>query len=92
MRVHDHMMLSDLAERMGQSATDPQARRMRDILIREGYAGADTADVPDAEWRGMLAEVTTASPGAMSGFTSDLHHTPRPAGNPGRSITNEQST
>jgi len=51
------MMLSDLAERMGQSATDTQARRMRDILIREGYAGADTADVPDAEWRGMLAEV-----------------------------------
>ena len=60
MRIHEHMMLDDLAQRMGQDATREQARDLRAILIREGYAGADTSDVPPDDWRIALIEATAA--------------------------------
>lgn len=54
MRIHEHMMLDELAVRMGSDATDRQAAYMRIVLIREGYAGCDTADVPEDAWEDML--------------------------------------
>lgn len=59
MRIHEHMMLDELAVRMGSDATDRQAAYMRIVLIREGYLGCDTADVPDADWDVMIHEAAT---------------------------------
>lgn len=49
------MNLSDLAERMGDIATDVDARAMRDLLV-ERYEGQDTADIPESDWLAMLEE------------------------------------
>lgn len=49
------MNLSDLAERMGDVATEVDARAMRDLLV-ERYEGQDTADIPEADWLAMLEE------------------------------------
>ena len=54
MKIASNMNLSDLAERMGDVATESEAAIMRSSLISGGYDGADTADVPVAEWESYL--------------------------------------
>ncbi len=56
MRIHAHMNLDDLAERMGTCATEAEAITMRDLLA-EQFEGQDTADIEEDEWLTMLDQV-----------------------------------
>ena len=53
MQITPTMDLGALAERMGDAATEQDARAMRDALVDAGHA--DTADVPEAEWMTLLS-------------------------------------
>lgn len=52
MRISETMDLAQLAERMGDQATEAEARHLRATLVGIGAWG-DTEDVPEAEWLRM---------------------------------------
>lgn len=54
MLISKTMDLTQLAERMGDDATDGQAGAMRERLMQLGFDGVDTADVPKAQWDDAL--------------------------------------
>ena len=53
MQITDKMSLTDLAQRIGQDATEEQAAIMRDALTATEYE--TTEEVPDGEWADMIA-------------------------------------
>ncbi len=54
MKISRNMNLSQLAEHMGNVATENDARRMRDLLVASGHESLD--DVSDDVWMQMLNE------------------------------------
>ena len=52
MKINRNMSLGELAEYMGDCATNDDAERMRDLLVTSPYA--DTRHVPAYEWWKML--------------------------------------
>ena len=59
MLIANDMGLNELAERMGNEATETEARAMREMLV-EHFNGRDTADIPEADWLEMLDEAANA--------------------------------
>jgi hypothetical protein len=53
MKISSTMNLGELAELMGDAATEAEARHMRDTLEGIG-AWSRTEDIPEAEWLKML--------------------------------------
>lgn len=57
MKISCNMNLNDLAEHMGNAASELEAVAMRDLLV-EQYDGQDICDVPETEWLLMLDQVS----------------------------------
>ena len=53
MKISDTMNLSELRERMGESATTAEAKHMRAALDGLG-AWSDTKDVPEKTWHELV--------------------------------------
>lgn len=53
MQIKYNMDLNQLAERMGNVATEEDAEAMRELLV-EKYDGSDVEDVPEVEWLALL--------------------------------------
>lgn len=69
MKISATMSLADLAERMGDVATEADARAMRDLLV-ERFDGQDTAEVAETEWL-ALAERAAAIARIVAGLPTD---------------------
>ena len=56
-KISSTMNLSDLADLMGNNATDAEAAAMRDLINREAinYGWEETSDIEDTEWFAMMA-------------------------------------
>ena len=50
MIITSNMNLAQLAERMGDTATEQEARVMRDLLCEAGHEGRDTSEIAESEW------------------------------------------
>lgn len=50
MNITSNMDLNQLAERMGNTATQTEAEAMRDLLLKAGHEGRDTSEVAEDEW------------------------------------------
>ena len=59
MRITPDMSLEQLAERMGDTATEQEARVMRDLLCEAGHE--DTSDVSEGKWCQYLCHAVEAS-------------------------------
>lgn len=57
MKISSTMNLGELAERMGQTATEDEARAMRDILV-DLRDGEDTAEIEEHDWICILKMAT----------------------------------
>lgn len=56
MNIDRYMDLNQLAERMGDTATESEARTLRDLLIEAGHEGSDTSEIAEAEWAQHLCQ------------------------------------
>ena len=52
----------EIAQYMGQDATDAHGDEMRWLLIRGGYGDTTTADIPDAIWETVAREAIKETP------------------------------
>lgn len=50
MIITSNMNLAQLAERMGNTATETEAEAMRDLLVEAGHEGRDTSEIAESEW------------------------------------------
>lgn len=57
MKIENDTNLADLAERLGDCATELEAEVALDILLKCGYRGLDTADVPPDVWDELLEHI-----------------------------------
>lgn len=57
MHISKKMNLWMLAQRMGDDATDRDAMRMRELLIRYGFGGYDTSELSAEVWDSLMNEV-----------------------------------
>lgn len=62
MKIDQNMNLQELAQRMGDCATEDEAELMRSFLLELPYE--DTEHVPAREWSRMLACVVQHDPTA----------------------------
>lgn len=49
MQITEHMDIAQLAERMGDTATEAEARAMRELLCKN-HDGMDTSDIGEMQW------------------------------------------
>ncbi|WP_186019907.1 hypothetical protein [Burkholderia gladioli] len=60
MRITNRMNLTELARLIGTDATRADAAIVCAALVCEGFAGCDTAAVPDADWMRIAYQSPTA--------------------------------
>ena len=56
MNITSNMDLNQLAERMGNTATQTEAEAMRDLLVEAGHEGRDTSEIAESEWAQHLCQ------------------------------------
>lgn len=61
MRIHARMNLAQLARLVAPSATEGDARIVREALVHEGYAGPDTVLLPEPVWMRIAYQSPTVA-------------------------------
>lgn len=91
MRIHRMMDLWQLAERMGDCATESDALAMRSLILadQESYGWNDTDDIEDVDWFRMLDIVCTADHpiGAIVAYSANPARLARIVANDGYMLT-----